>query len=69
MRPNDQVQIRFGRLCTLVMAAIKYGVADRECLVDDVAAHKAAEFVHELVRRGEVQALCQPEKPEQGGEG
>lgn len=54
MKPDDQVQIRFGRLCSLVMAAISYGVQDRECLVPEVAAKKSAEFISTLVRNKEV---------------
>ncbi len=59
MYADEQVQIRFGRLCSLVTAAIKYGVADRECIVDEVAASKAAECIQELVKRGEVRPLAQ----------
>lgn len=67
MHIDDQVQIRFGRLCSLVMAAIEYGVADRECVVDDMAALAAAAIIEELVKRGEVRPLA--EQTEQGGEG
>lgn len=52
---DEIVSIRWGRLCTLVMAAIKYGHTDPEMVVDDLAARKAAEFLSELQRRGEIQ--------------
>ena len=54
MTPDTQVQMRFGRLCSLVMAAISYGVQDRECLVPEVAAKRAAEFISSLKERGEI---------------
>lgn len=64
MTPDTQVQIRFGRLCSLVMAAISYGVQDRECLVPDVAAAKAAEFISVLVKNKEIIPVALP--PDEG---
>lgn len=51
---DETVSIRWGRLCTLVMAAIKYGNDDREMVVDELAAKKAGEFLAELQHRGEI---------------
>ena len=53
--PNATVTIRFGTLCTDIMAAIHYGANDRECLVKDVAAMKASEFIQVMVDQGHIQ--------------
>lgn len=51
---DDIVSVRFGTLCTDIMAAIHYGANDRECIVKDVAAMKASEFVKVMVEEGHI---------------